>query len=577
MHSCARGIGGTSMRGAKMALFRAGFVFVSAMLLASAATAQGKLPSILGDPAVASANPLPDFSYAGFEFGVAPLPGPSGTIIDVRDHGVTADDEIDDSQALLSALEVARGVSGPVTLRLPPGRIQLSSVIAIDRSDLVIQGTGSGLAGTELYFPRPLKIADQTNNQASLREYLVRENKIQREPEQNINNLFSEYSWSGGFFYVAPPKEAPFEYSQEAGERRPTTTAAASGRQFQRSLVVADASALRVGQVVQVQWFASEGPDSAILKSMYGDTDLKIGSHHWTYKNRPTVTQATRITAIRRNVLTLGDPLLHDVSERQPAFVAPWRHLTRVGIQNIRFTFPDSPWFGHHLEQGYNAIYMTGVFDGWIHDLVIHNADSGVLTDNAASLTISDVTTSGSHVAHYSVHVGAVHNVLVSNLVVGNRVIHPLSFNTRSTRSVYRNCVVLRDSVLDQHSGSNHQNLFDNTRLHIRPRRNAQGEWAYRLWVGGGAEYWKPGHGRFNTGWNLNVVSDGVPADTAVTLTSGIEGPGVRLVGLHGDRPVRVSYQPAGYEEMTGTSVAAAPSLYDYQLARRKAGRAGTR
>jgi hypothetical protein len=558
-----------------MALLRFGWALVGAMLCVPAAAAQDKLPSILGDPAVAAANPLPDFSYAGFEFGVAPLPVVKGTVVDVRNHGVTADDEIDDSQALLRALEVARGISGPVTLRLPPGRIQLSSVIAIDRSDLVIEGAGSGLAGTELYFPRPLKIADQTNNQASLREYLVREEKYQREPELGINHIFSEYSWSGGFFYVAPSGEVPFEYLPTAHGRRPTTTAAVSGRQFERSLVVADASKLRVGQVVQLQWYASEGPSSAILKSVYGDTDLKIGSHHWAYESRPTVTQATRITAIRRNALTLGDPLLHDVSKQQPAFLAPWRHLTHVGIQHIRFTFPDSPWFGHHLEQGYNAIYMTGVFDGWIHDLVIHNADSGVLTDNAASLTISDVATTGSHVAHYSVHVGAVHNVLVSNLVVANRVIHPLSFNTRSTRSVYRNCVVLRDSVLDQHSGSNHQNLFDNTRLHIRPRQNAEGNWTYRLWVGGGAEYWKPGHGRLNTSWNLNVVSEGAPAEGAVMLTSGIEGPGVRLVGLHGNRPVRVNYQPVGYEEMTGTSVAAAPSLYDYQLAKRKTSRAG--
>jgi hypothetical protein len=540
---------------------------------ASAAPAPATLPAILGDAGVAAAHPLPDFSYAGFGFGLAPLPAAPDTVVDSRDHGVIANDDLDDSQALLRALAAARAVAGPVTLRLPPGRVHVSSILEIDRGDIVIEGAGSGPAGTELYFPRPLKIVDKSDKQASLREYLVREEKYQREPDQNLDNLFSEYSWSGGFFYVAPVGEAPFEYAQKGAGRRPALTTGIAGRQFERTLSVADASALKVGQVVQLQWFASEGAGSAIIDSIYGETSLKIGSHHWSYTDRPTVTQATRIVGIRGNKLTLGDPLLHDVSARQPAVVAPWRHLERVGIQHLRFTFPESPWFGHHLEQGYNAIYMTGVFDGWIRDLVIHNADSGILTDNAASLTISDVTTTGDHIAHYSVHVGAVHNVLVSNLVVANRVIHPLSFNTRSTRSVYRNSVVLRDAVLDQHSGSNHQNLFDNARLHVRPRPSAQGEWTYRLWLGGGAEYWKPGHGRMNTSWNLQIVTEGVPSGAALTLTSGMEGPGVRIVGLHGDRPIRVRYEPAGYEAMTGTRIDAAPSLYDYQLARRRSTR----
>src|SRR3546814_12050396 len=72
----------------------------------------------------------------------------------------------------------------------------------------------------------------------------------------------------------------------------------------------------------------------------------------------------------------------------------PYTTLFR-SIQNMRLQFPEAPAFGHHLEQGYNGIYMTGVFDGWISGLTIDRADSGILTDNAASLTISDITTTG--------------------------------------------------------------------------------------------------------------------------------------------------------------------------------------
>lgn len=343
-----------------------------------------------------------------------------------------------------------------------------------------------------------------------------------------------------------------------------------------------DASGLKVGQVLQVQWFSGKGADSAILRSLYGDLSgwnaspagaaepLTVGSHHWTFVNRPVVAQPTRITAIKGNRVTIGDPLLHAISADQPAVLAHWEHLEGVGIEAMRLTFPDNPWFGHHLEAGYNGMYLTGLFDGWVRDVEIRNADSAILTDNAGSLTIDKVRTTGAHKAHYAVHVGAVHNVLVRDLLVENPVIHPLSVNTRSTRSVILRAEVLQAAQIDQHSGSNHQNLFDQLVLHVDPRKTANG-WTWRLWEGGGAPYWKPGHGLFNTHWNIRLVMpDTVPADAPVTITSGLEGPGARIVGLHANRTLALRYRPDPYAEWLNRAVDAAPSLYEYQLRQRR-------
>jgi hypothetical protein len=541
------------------------------------------MPDILSDTAVMQEYPLPDYSYAGYGFGLTPLPTDPGTIVNVTDHGVVPDDGKDDAKALLKALAAADAITGRVTLRFPKGRVQIGEIIPIERSELILDGAGEGPGGTELYFPRPLKVVDKSRMQDELREYLERENKYQREPDQNINFLFTEYSWAGGFLFIGPKGTRPVSYDGAKDKRDPVLTAARRGKQFDRMVEVENAKALKVGQVVQLQWFSGDAPDSAILKSLYGDIgkwnaaqtdkslELKIGSHHWTFPNRPVVGQSTRITAIKGNRITLGDPLLHDVSEDQPAVIANWEHLTNVGIQNMRLAFPDNPWFGHHLEQGYNGIYMTGLFDGWAKNLTIHNADSAILTDNAASLTIANITTTGEHVAHYSVHVGAVHNVLVKELRVENPVIHPVSVNTRSSRSVYQRAVVLRDAVLDQHSGSNHQNLFDQLTLHIKPKKDARGQWTYRLWEGGGAPYWKPGHGLMNTHWNvrLNIGEGPAPADT-VRITSGLEGPGARIVRLYGNRQLDVSYTPTPYIEDSNDKATTVPSLYDYQLAKRQ-------
>jgi hypothetical protein len=544
---------------------------------------EAAMPAILSDKAVMAEYPLPDYSYAGYGFGLAPLPTDPGTIINVTDHGVVADDGKDDAKAVLKALAMADSIQGRVTLRFPKGRIQIGEMIPLERSELVLDGAGEGANGTELYFPRPLKIVDKSNAQDELRDYLKREDKYQREPDQNIDTLFTEYSWSGGFLFIGPKGTRPVSYDGSKDKRDPVLTPALSGKQFGRTITVANAKALKVGQVVQLQWFSENGPDSQILKSLYGDLskwnaaqtnkamELKVGSHHWTFPNRPVVGQSTRIAAIKGNVLTLGDPLLHDVSAAQPAVIADWQHLTNVGIQNMRLAFPDNPWFGHHLEQGYNGIYMTGLFDGWVKNVTIHNADSGILTDNAASLTIASVTTTGEHKAHYSVHVGAVHNVLVKDLRVENPVIHPVSVNTRSSRSVYQRAVVLRDAILDQHAGSNHQNLFDQLTMYVKPKKSPDGQWTYRLWEAGGAPYWKPGHGLMNTHWNIRLnITEGPAESEMVKITSGLEGPGARIVRVYGNRPLEVSYLPTAYIEDTNEMATTVPSLYDYQLAKRK-------
>jgi hypothetical protein len=107
-----------------------------------------------------------------------------------------------------------------------------------------------------------------------------------------------------------------------------------------------------------------------------------------------------------------------------------------------RFRPTPHPRVAHHLEPGYNGIYLTRVFDSWVRDVVIENADSGILTEGASNVTIERVTTSGTSMAHYSVQLGGVHNFLVRDLRVENPVEHPLSFNTFANKSVYLNAYV---------------------------------------------------------------------------------------------------------------------------------------
>ncbi len=121
--------------------------------------------------------------------------------------------------------------------------------------------------------------------------------------------------------------------------------------------------------------------------------------------------------------------------------------------------------------------------------------------------------------------------------------------------------------ALDQHSGANHQNLFDNIKVYVTL---PEGELFYLLIVGGGAGYWKPSHGAFSTFWNIDVhFNNGFDQPGKVLLNGMKDGPSARLIGLHANREVRVEYGPNAYIEGVNIDCGEFPSLFKYQLNKR--------
>ena len=512
---------------------------------------------------------IPDFSYAGYQNGLGGVPQAMGTVIEVADYGAVADDGVDDSAGIQRAIDAANDVSGPVIVRFAAGTYRVTSVLRITRSDFVLQGQGAGDQGTRLHFPRPLKHVDKSSSLDELRSYLRQLNKRQIEPASNIDEYFSEYSWSGGFIWVQKPGTRPAPYLEAYDPTITVLTSIKSGLKGDNEIVVNDPGNLAVGEIIQIQWINRDGPEGSIIRSIYGDRSELAGSHHWTFENRPLVRQTVRITDVDGQNITLADVLLHNADASLPAQIAPWSGLEQVGIEDLHIDFPDSPTFGHHLEEGYNGIYYTSAFDSWARNLKVTNADSGLLSYNSANLTLENIVTDGNRMAHYAVHMGNVHNVLAKNLRVFNPVRHSLTFNTQSTKCVYHNAEVFVSPVLDQHAGANHQNLFDNITVHATVQQH-NGTKAIALYDGSGAGYWQPGHGGYNTTWNLNVlVTGGANPNERVTVQGLDEGPMALIVGLHGNREFELDYRPKPLLTVINTRINHIPSLYNYQLSQR--------
>jgi hypothetical protein len=137
---------------------------------------------------------------------------------------------------------------------------------------------------------------------------------------------------------------------------------------------------------------------------------------------------------------------------------------------------------------------------------------------------------------------------------------HSVSFNTKARANVATLGVIYRPS-LDQHRGANEQNLFDDLNtLEDRPKSN--------LLEHGGADYWGPTHGVFNTFWNVHVEFSNATLGFPMSLGKIDDAGPARLIGLTSNAEIRVDYARA-YVEGLGVPGIAVPSLYAYQLERR--------
>jgi hypothetical protein len=144
--------------------------------------------------------------------------------------------------------------------------------------------------------------------------------------------------------------------------------------------------------------------------------------------------------------------------------------------------------------------------------------------------------------------------------------VHPLSFNTFSSKDVYQNCEITNNPNLDQHAGANHQNLFDNIKVQFTPKKDN----SYPLFLAGGADYWKPSHGAFTTFWNINVAVIGkFDSSKSIVLNGMNDGPFARIIGIHGNHDFKIDYGPDSYIEFLNQPIQNVPSLYDYQLKKR--------
>ncbi|WP_106527167.1 DUF4955 domain-containing protein [Chitinophaga niastensis] len=465
---------------------------------------------------------LPDFSYAGYHFSEQSLPDISSKKkFDVTQYGAIPNDEQYDDEAIQRTVDAASANPGGGIVFFPPGKFLLAAdednkkQIRIAASNIILQGSGSGKGGTEIY---------QDKKRINDRQILFKPNE-DKQPRLT---------------YIT--KDAPRETFW---------------------VEVADASKLRAGDDVIIKHHSE-----AYTKWYFAPLSLKP---QWTRlfgdDGGMQISEIHTIKKIDGNRVQFINPLhldIHLVADK-PFELVPYNCLQECGITGILFSsnwknYPEE--FVHHKNEihdyAWEAVGMEYVKNSWISDCVFHDWNEGIFIRAGYQVTVQHVTFTGKK-GHASVHARTGYGVLIKQCHFNGAQHHGPGTGYSAAGTVITQCDLGTDQNFDSHSGQPYATLFD----------DIKGGVFYNL---GGPEPGHPHHGKQLVLWNFQHSSEKEQHynfwDTARRRNYTIASP--ILAGFQSDKAVEI--ENAGINQLQGQAVLPV-SLFEAQLALRLTGK----
>jgi hypothetical protein len=212
---------------------------------------------------------------------------------------------------------------------------------------------------------------------------------------------------------------------------------------------------------------------------------LNTGRMHWDWYNE--------IVQIEKDAIRLKKPLRLEWRPSWTLRIIPAvQYITGVGIEHIGIRMPVHDRPGHLMDPGFNAIYMFRALHGWIRDVIIENADNGLILEQSSQITITGLKVAGEPCHHATTYRFSSNDNLMTDFRVSAKPHHGISCQDLASGNVWSNGV-LEHGTLDSHCGM----PFDSIRTNITIV-NCDG-------VGGGAESAGPFAGRRVVHWNIRV------------------------------------------------------------------------
>lgn len=465
---------------------------------------------------------LGDWRQVGYRRGVWPPPEPT-RLFTAKEAGVLPGEG--DNAPRLQSLVDEVGADGGGVIRLEEGRYKLSQPIIIRHANVVLRG--SGRHSTRLHFTRPLRdaLGDAPDDGSSCWSWTGGQVWFVSEPRFELSKLAR---WSGRF----PNKEGWLGAGEGIG-----VYPASRGDNL---LTLTEETTFETGEMVMLE--VANDPDHRLLKNLSGDV---AGAAIYDWKNRAARlagnNQFSDYDALRWPVVITEVLPKRQVRLEQPLRVdvhggASLRRLQPTvhdsGVESLTIENELRPQTPHNMNPGSNGVCMDAVYDCWVRDVHVLNADVAFALTSAKSCHLAGISAGGRSLHHFVACRVQSHDNLIEDFELESftlpappgAYLHGVNVEGLSSGNVYRRGV-MHTGTFDSHR----QLPFENLRTDITIT-NENG-------VPGGARDAGPYFGARNAHWGIEVtngnnlcidISDMAPSSVTVGIT-GLERPGSEL------------------------------------------------
>ncbi len=385
---------------------------------------------------------IPNFSYAGYRCGDSAIPSgntfPTGQTVSTFNvksgYGAKGDGITDDTTSIKNAITAASANGGVVYF--PAGTYQISNVIQINGSRVILRGAGQGQ--TILRFTRS-------------------RNAIQGGFWPDSGGLIT---FGSGFNFQRGVSISPYNLYPNRGGR---------------TIQVDHPQNIRFDQkyIIGIQNDVTD--PTAIARMLMGD-----GEWATTWFNTPeydaisagvkgiNLFQPIDFTSVNGNIATFRPALRFDMRQRfQPYVASIVDSVNDVGIDNLSVVMQrDYEYFpqDHRYEKGWNGIEFYGVVNGWASNVTITDTDGiGLSVAYGVNITAQYVTVNASapnrRRHHHAIKLAQANDCLVKNFTVSSKPLHGLSISAYSAGNVFSQGTI-SEGAFDYHKLLPYENLF---------------------------------------------------------------------------------------------------------------------
>lgn len=417
---------------------------------------------------------LPDFSFSGYHFSEKDIPDVNSWLkFNVVDYGAVANDNDYDDNAIQAAIDAAEASEAPAVVFFPPGKFMVSSdndlnkFIQVNKSYIVLKGSGSGVSGTEIFMDK-----------------------------KRVGN--------GHWQFIFQPETYNTSKLTEMTEP-------ASRNDY--SITVANTSNLSVGQNVIIRHKSQE-----FAVAHFGDLEIPFDKWY-RLKNEYIEDGETKnggmslyenhvISQIEGNIITFKNPIQTDlpIIAGKTYTINNLKTIEEVGVEDILFTgnWPSvGEVFDHHKndthDYGWNAMRFKFVSNSWVRNCEFKDWSQVMDIRESIGITVTNTIVSGKG-AHASFLTRRSYGLLFKDCedITGSSIYdadtpathHGPGVGYQGTSTVYLRYKMRQSQSVDAHSGQPYATLIDDT----------QGG---DMHSNGGPEQSYPNHGRHFVFWNF--------------------------------------------------------------------------